>query len=262
MVYTDRTDLANLTYPGFDPRQLYAQDWIRLEKTIYEHASLVFTRSQYIIRSLREDYHCPPEKPVCVYAGANTLEQAEPIDPARYAAKNILFVGVNWEIKGGPDLLAAFRLVLEKEPAATMTIIGSAPKTDLPQVQVIGTVPVAELPAYYRRAAIFCLPTRFEAFGVAYIEAMRFGLPIIATAIGAIPDFVIPGENGFLVTPGDVAGLADALLALLADPEKCRAYGERGREISDQRYTWENTGRLIRGRVLDYLSGPPALNEG
>ncbi len=260
-IYTDRTVLANLAYPNFDPRNLYAPAWIKLEKDIYQQARLVFTRSSYICQSLQKDYQCPPEKAVCVYAGSNSHAKKSGVDPARYASKNILFVGVNWELKGGPDLEQAFRSVLEVHPDASLTIIGSSPKIDLPQVQVLGHVPLAELAPYYERAAVFCLPTKYEAFGVAYIEAMENGLPIIGTQLGAIPDFVSEGVNGHLVPPGDPAAIAKAIVDLLDNPGRCQAFGEKSRERYLERYNWQNTGRLIRENILDVLANDPAVTS-
>jgi glycosyltransferase involved in cell wall biosynthesis len=137
----------------YDPRKLYAADWIQLEKEIYQPARLVFTRSSYISQSVQNDYQCAPEKTVCVYAGSNSHAITSAKDPAHYSSKNILFVGVNWKSKGGPDLAQAFQSVLERHPDASLTIIGNSPKVDLPQVEVLGYVPLAELAPYYERAA-------------------------------------------------------------------------------------------------------------
>lgn len=249
-IYTDRTDLANLAYADFDPHDLYAPAWIELEKSIYKNAAFVFTRSNYICSSLIKDYDCPPEKAVCVYAGSNSHPRQELPDPSRYRNQNILFVGADWMLKGGPDLVQAFEKVLDKCPNATLTIIGSPVKINLPNIQAVGFVPLAELPPYYDHASVFCLPTKKEAFGVAFIEAMENSLPIVATNLGAIPDFVLEGENGHLVRPGDIQAIADALFDLLLNPEKCQAYGEKSRIIYLEQYNWKNTGRLIRENVL------------
>ena len=259
-VYTDRTNLANLAYPEFDPHNLYAPAWIELEKNIYKNASLVFTWSNYICRSLIADYHCQLEKAVCVYAASNTHAREGIIAPARYSKKNILFVGVDWERKGGPDLVKAFQLVLQRCPDATLTIVGSSPKIDLPQVQVLGHLPLANMPPYYEQASIFCLPTKNEAFGMVFIEAMENSLPIVATNLGAIPDFVIEGENGHLVVPGDIQAIANALLDLLTNPARCQSFGEKGRELYLERYNWNNIGRLIRENVLNILENNSLIN--
>jgi glycosyltransferase involved in cell wall biosynthesis len=249
-VYTDHTRMANLDYDN-----VYWQDvcstWLECERSIYHHAALNFTRSSNITRSLTEQYGCPPEQVVQVYAGSNvTVDLARLPDPRKYTSKNILFVGVDWERKGGPELLAAFRRVLEVHPDARLTIVGCWPRVDVPNCEVVGKVALEDLPAYYEQAAVFCLPTKREPFGIVFVEAMSFWLPIVATPIGAIPDMVQDGQNGYLVAPPDnVARLAEALIMLLDDPQLCRRFGERGHQIAVDRYTWKQTGKRMRAHI-------------
>jgi glycosyltransferase involved in cell wall biosynthesis len=249
-VYTDHTRLANLAYAN-----VYWQDvrstWLECERTIYHNAALNFTRSSNITRSIIEQYGCPAERVAQVYAGSNVdVDMARQPDPRKYASKNILFVGVDWERKGGPELLAAFRRVLEVHPDARLTIVGCSPDIDAPNCDVVGKVSLDDLPAYYEQAAVFCLPTRREPFGIVFVEAMSFWLPIVATRIGAIPDMVQDGHNGYLVDPVDnVAQLAEALMALVGDPQHCRRMGEHGHQIAAERYTWQQAGTRMKAHI-------------
>lgn len=255
-VYTDHTHLANLYYPVFDRRKLYAPAWIDLEKTVYAHADINFTWSAHISRSLIEQYQCDPARVACVYAGSNVEVSDKPLDNSSYNNKNILFVGMDWERKGGPELVQAFKRVRERHPDAHLTIVGCTPAIDLPGVRVVGRVPIQQVPAYYAKASVFCLPTKLEPFGIVFIEALAHKLPVVATNIGAVPDFVVPGENGFLVEPGTVTELADALMALLDSPERSRTFGERGYTIA-QRYTWPSVGTRLKSEIEGVLQ--PAL---
>ena len=74
-------------------------------------------------------------------------------------------------------------------------------------VCLVGTVPNARIPEYLVRSHVFVVPSHYEALGIAYLEAMRFGLPVIATTAGGAHEIVEHGREGFLVAPGD----ADAL---------------------------------------------------
>lgn len=248
-VYTDHTNLANLTYPHQDRNRLFSSDWVQLEQTIYQNASHIFTRSHNVTRSLVDQYGCDPHKVTCVYAGSNARFDLGPPQNDAYHNKNILFVGVDWERKGGPDLVAAFHQVLMIHPDARLTIVGCTPRVEVPNCNVIGRVPLAEVEKFYRQASIFCLPTRLEPFGIAFIEAFAHKLPVIATRVGAIPDFVIPGESGYLVEPGAIDDLAQALIQLLDDPAKCRALGSRGYEIVQANYTWEKVGQRLHEKI-------------
>lgn len=258
-VYTDHTNLANLLYPFQDNNRLFSQSWRQLERTIYQNASHIFTRSRHVTHSIVEQYGCHPDKVTCVYAGSNLQPDAEPLDNEGYSNKNILFVGVDWERKGGPELVQAFRQVLPAHPDARLTIVGCTPQVDVPNCEVVGRLPLTQVREYYRRASVFCLPTKLEPFGIVFIEAFSYRLPVVATRVGAIPDFVIPGENGYLVEPGEINCLAERLIQLLADPAKCRAFGEHGRRLVRENYNWEAVGRRMKEQIAATLQPTPRL---
>jgi glycosyltransferase involved in cell wall biosynthesis len=75
----------------------------------------------------------------------------------------------------------------------------------------------AELLDFYAQADVFVMPSLVEAFGVVFLEAMASGIPVIGTRAGGIPELIEHGRNGLLSEPGDVVGLAESLLGLLAD---------------------------------------------
>lgn len=253
-IYTDHTNLANLSYPMFNPADMYPDWCIALEKEIYHNATVSFTRSHNITRSIVEEYNCPAEKVSCVYAGSNApLDNTIHLENDNYHNQNILFVGIDWERKGGPDLLAAFEQILPRHPQAKLTIVGCSPEVNVPNCQVVGRVPVAQVSAHFRQASIFCMPTKLEPFGIVFIEALAHKLPIIGTTIGAIPDFVTPDVNGYLVRPGDVPAIVQALDSLLSSPEKCRLFGERGNQQAMEKYNWDKVlqrmAAVIRQKV-------------
>ena len=253
-IYTDHTHLENLNYPGFTQQELFASAWIDCEQQIYANANHIFTRSTNISRSLIEQYACPVEKISCVYGGSNIPLDEKRVIEQRVFSKHILFAGIDWERKGGPDLLAAFKLVLHKHPDARLTLVGAQPEVTHPKIRVVGRVQPSEMPDHYRAADIFCVPTKQEPFGAVFIEALAYQLPIIATQIGAIPDFVIPDENGYLVAPGDVHALASALSDLLDNPKQCARFGKAGYRLAQDRYNWDQVGFRIRRQILATLT--------
>ena len=253
-LYTDHTHMANLDYPGWDRNHLLNESWFKRENQIYANTALIFTMSSNITNSLIRDYDCNPEKVRLVYSGANIrTDPYERFADSRFAAKNILFVGVNWLRKGGPDLVESFKLVLKVHPDATLTIVGCSPKVEVPNCFVAGNVGLEEVKEFYNQASVFCLPTLFEPFGIAFLEAMAHKLPIVATRLGAIPDFVHHGKNGYLVNPKDPAGLSEALIQLLGDPARCKSFGEYGNRLYRDHYTWEKTGSLMHENIMECL---------
>jgi glycosyltransferase involved in cell wall biosynthesis len=220
--------------------------WAEMERGAYHNARLVFTMSRNISRSLVGEYGCSAQKVKCVYAGSNVgAEMSGNIDNGRFSDKNILFVGVDWERKGGPVLLEAFRRLRRTHPDARLTVVGCSPQISEAGVNIVGRVPLAEVSEYYRAASVFCLPTLNEPFGLVFLEAAAFGLPVVATRIGAIPEIVIHGKTGYIVEPQNVPELAARLDDLLRDPLRAEQFGARGRKWVSHRYCWEETGHRL-----------------
>jgi glycosyltransferase involved in cell wall biosynthesis len=144
-----------------------------------------------------------------------------------------------------PEVLYAGRLspekgVLELVDAAhglNLVIAGDGPlRARVPGAQ--GFVPHDELQRLYARAAVVACPSRREGFGVACLEAMAHGRPVVATAVGGLRDLVVNGETGVVVPARDPAALRSALERLLADPELRRRLGAAGRERARREFSW------------------------
>jgi glycosyltransferase involved in cell wall biosynthesis len=253
-VYTDHAELQCLQLPGFSKKDLFPRRWIDLERSIYQHARIVFTMSRKTSTCLVEEYGCSPDRVAWVGAGQNAGHAGHDSGPDRYRRKRILFVGTKWELKGGPDLVAAFDRVLAAHPDAQLTIVGCSPAVEVPNCLVVGLVPIEHIGRYYDEASLFCVPSRREAYGFAFVEAMSHGLPVVATRVGALPEYVLDGENGYLVEVGDVEGLAARLTALLDDPEACGRLGGAARRWAESQ-TWESTARAMR-RHIEAAIGP------
>ena len=252
-VYTDHAHLTNLCYPAFSREGLFARSWIDLEREIYQHATHIYVMGEHVRRSLLEQYGCDPARVTCILAGSNAATEALPLVNGGYTNCTIVFVGVEWERKGGPALLEAFTLLLGRLPEARLIVVGCTPPVEHPRVEIVGRVAPEEVRRHLVRASVFCLPTRIEPFGIAPIEAFVHGLPVVTTRIGAMPDLVQEGESGRLVAPDDPAGLAEALLELLTDPEKCRSFAAHGRRHVSEHYTWAAVGRRLRDGIVAAL---------
>jgi glycosyltransferase involved in cell wall biosynthesis len=253
-VYTDHTHLENQHYTANGRDTLYSPGWIALERSIYQNATLNFVRSSNVRRSMIDEYNCPADKVRLVYAGSNAAITSKKTENVDYETPHILFIGFDWKRKGGADLVEAFKLVRETCPNAQLTIVGAKPDVQIPNCEVIGPGNPEDLNRYYQRASVFCMPTYREPFGIVFIEAMAAYLPIVATRVGAIPDFVEDGRNGWLIEPGDVRGIADALINLLNDPATARRFGERSHAIIQERYTWDAVGKRFRENICETLN--------
>ncbi|MEM4306328.1 MAG: glycosyltransferase family 4 protein, partial [Candidatus Caldarchaeum sp.] len=109
-----------------------------------------------------------------------------------------------------------------------------------------------ELNKFFSAADCFVFASLEESFGIVLLEAMLYGLPVVSTRTWGPSEIVVDGETGLLYKPGDSAGLADALMRVYRDPARSKAMGEAGRRRVLEKYTAENTYRLLR-RVYDGL---------
>ena len=154
--------------------------------------------------------------------------------------QTMLFVGTWIPRKGIADLVAASAKVLRKEPRAGLTVAGCGASRE----RVLAEFPAdvrcrvtviphlasdRELVERYRRHAVFVLPSFFEGYPLAMLEAAALGLALVTTDACGMDEFVEDGENGLKVRVGDPQGLADALLSLIRDGAETRRLGERAR---------------------------------
>ncbi|MFW6154480.1 MAG: glycosyltransferase family 4 protein [Planctomycetota bacterium] len=245
-IYTDHTIQANRYYPGGVAHLRQWQAVAQIERNCIHGARMVFTMGRHVVRSLREHYGLSGRRVRCVGAGCNAPLPPAPA-PGRYASKGIIFVGLDWQRKGGPALLEAFGRLRGRHPTATLTIVGARPhlKEWGGAVRVLGPVPPEEVGRRLAAAAAFCMPSYREPFGIAYLEAMQAALPVVACRLGATPDFVLDGRTGYTVPAGDIDALTDRLGRLLADPDACARMGRRGRGLVRRAYTWPRTHALM-----------------
>jgi glycosyltransferase involved in cell wall biosynthesis len=152
------------------------------------------------------------------------------------------------------DVLRAVWALRERIPRLRYVIVGDGPEraalaalaADLgiaDRVQLVGQLPHPEAVARARQAHLFVMPSIDEAFGVAYVEAMAAGVPVIGCLGEPGPQEIAAAGDGIvLVPPGDVEALADAIALELADPRDLALRGARARETVAAHFTWDRCG--------------------
>jgi len=245
-----------------DAAPLTASDLAAIEDRegrVYRGAAAIFPLSERLRRSFIDDFGIPEQRVHAVYAGPNFTArraQAVPVAEAAPRPPTVLFVGLQFHRKGGDTLVESFRRVRMRLPNAELVLAGvPVGYVQGPGIRCLGALDknqpegAAALAAAYASADVFALPTRFEPFGIAFVEAMHFGLPCVGPRAWAVPEIIADGETGFTVPVDDVDVLADRLLRLLSDRAMARRMGDAARERARCLFTWP---RVVR-RMLDVM---------
>lgn len=154
--------------------------------------------------------------------------------------------------KGADVLLDALRLALPREPRLRVTLAGPGdPPSDgaelieaEPALEWFGWLGPSEKDDLLRAASVFVMPSRSEGLPMALLEAMAYGLAVIASEVGGIPEVVEPGVDGLLVAPESPQALADALCLLVAGAELRARVGGAARSRVERLDAGEVAGRL------------------
>ena len=212
----------------------------------------------------------PPQRVRVMSMGVDLGARFTPDPGIARGSGEILFVGRLVEKKGVIHLLHAFREVVRQRTDLRLRIVGGGALQDslqraaaelgiATQVTFTGPVPGAELPHYYRRAALAVFPFIVasdgdqEGLGLVLVEALGCECPLLASDLAAVRDVIQPGENGLLVPPGDRDALAAGMLALLQDPGLAARLAVAGRRSVLARYDWDRVAADYAG-LLEAVS--------
>ena len=157
----------------------------------------------------------------------------------------------------GPEyLIRAMGLIAAKHPQTKLLMAGSGEmrgqlealtrQLGLTQnVSFLGAIEHHRVPELLKNVDIFVMPSIWEGFGVAAVEAEAMEIPVVATRVGGVPEVVLDGETGILVEPGNSEQLAQAILKLIENPTLRRQMGKRGRRHVLANYRWEDNAALM-----------------
>ncbi|AYL97254.1 glycosyltransferase family 4 protein [Mucilaginibacter celer] len=173
----------------------------------------------------------------------------------------VLYTGRLEYRKGTDVLLAAIPLVLKENPGILFELIGHDPNNQyqtwfeqdneeriLRQVIFRGRIASSDLADAYRNCDIFVAPSRYESFGIIFIEAMSYGKPVIGCEVGGVPDIIADNYNGLFADTADAQSLADRILTLAADEALREQMGANARKTVENKFT----GQKLASNSLKY----------
>jgi glycogen synthase len=253
--------------------RLFGSPIIAMEEFIIARATLLHGISSAIVNDIQRAYelNIPAERVVvsplgledwAVQVTATRVQKPE-------GCVRLLFVGRLESRKGIDILLEVAPNILKQFPNAVLDIVGddTIPRSDgmtykdeflkskvpdeiLSQIIFHGRAEEEELRGFYKYCDIFVAPSRYESFGLVFIEAMMFGKPVITCNSGGAPEVVTDGVTGLLVKPGDAKSLAQALQTLINDGDRRTAMGAAARADYELRFT-EN---VMRDALIDMIN--------
>jgi starch synthase len=247
-----------------------------MERTAILDADAVIAVSSGTKEDILRAYPVDPERVHVIYNGIDLEEYHKTPDTTALTAHGVdlavpyvLFVGRITRQKGVTHLVDAIRYL----PRDTQVVLcAGAPDTPEIAAELRRKVEVSrainprliwiekmlskqEAIQLYSHAAVFCCPSVYEPFGIINLEAMACEAAVVASAVGGIKEVVMDGETGFLVPfeqdpvtsfPLDpdrfARDLAAGLSSLLADPEKCKRFGQAGRRRAEEKFSWKRIG--------------------
>jgi len=223
----------------------------------------LFTSSAASAAMIRRDFRTPVERIRMLANGVDT-ERFRPAADAERNPDEILCVGrASDPNKGVANLIAALaRLPQHLQLTLVDDDHPNGPAYQLARrygcadrLRITGRIDDAELVRRYQRASLVVVPSRYEGFGLPAVEAMACATPVVACAVGALPEVMRATGGGALVAPDDPAALAVAIADLMARPENRSMLGKRGRLRVDEIYAWPRVARATAAAYAEAIEG-------
>jgi glycosyltransferase involved in cell wall biosynthesis len=253
-------------YAGLGPRIREAGH--RQQRRLLDAGAVMMLSSGWAARTAAAAYDVPVSRFRVAPFGA-ILEPLEPPPLLREGEpRRLLFVGQDWERKGGDLALETLAILRRRLGEVELDIVGCQPPpraARAPGVKIHGILKQAEpeaaarLRALFAAASVFFTPSRQEAYGLVFAEACAFGLPSVAIDTGGVGEVVRHGETGLLLPPGALAAEhAAAIERLWADPAAYQAMRRAARRAFDLRLNWRAWGDGLEEALAEAVHGPRA----
>mgnify|MGYP000057511076 CR=1 FL=1 len=253
--YFDLSILDKVHFPCI--RKEYERD----QDFLYQEATGIITYTPVQRYMLINWLNVDPCKVTSICAGINGLV------PREYHKKNtkhLLWVGADYERKGGDDVIKAFKMLHQRDPEYKLTMVGI--DREFPQIPGVTVYPflhgddLSKLDELYRKASVFVMPSYKENLGLVYLEAMARKTPVVVTTRGGFAEVIRRTGAGEIVVPGNVEAICEAI-EKIHRPEEFERYAERAYHFVANNATWDIVTKNIVDAINRWLSGAPVADD-
>lgn len=252
LIYFKKNKPDLYKYSGFNDVSLERLELVnKRQKNIYNNSKYLFTMSEWLRENLINYTGIHESKVYAVGAGIN-IDKNNIVREVKDNNK-ILFVGRDFFRKGGDLVFKAFKVLREKYMDNAELYVAGPSEWPLNEtcegLFFLGDLPYKKLSDYFNKCDIFCLPSRFEAYGIVFAEALAYGLPCIGRNEFAMKEFIQDSVNGYLVDNDDVEELALKMYKLLKNDE-IKSNVLNNQEYYLDKYSWDS----VADRIINVIS--------
>lgn len=217
------------------------------ERLVLNKYSCIIYSSEWARQDSISYYNIDPGKIHVVEFGANIPHVKDFTIDINCEVCNLVFIGKNWERKGGEKVLEAYRILKSEGFPCTLTIIGSAPNTQFddklrvfPFLDKSQPEHLEKLSAILKNSHFLVLPTEFESYGIVFCEASAYAVPSIAANIGGVSQPIREDANGYLMAPdANAVDYANKIKSIFHDKELYRKLRISSRHEYETRLNWD-----------------------
>lgn len=247
-------------FHAFSPETTIRSKFKPVYRYLFSQADRTVLLSHYWKEEVTKEFNLPEEKTMIIYNPCTTQISSETYLPK----KQILYAGTLNARKGYADMIKAFSTIAAHYPEWKIVFAGNgeiekgkalARQYHIDQQTVfLGWVDGKQKDKAFKESLIFCLPSYAEGFPMAVLDAWSYGLAVVTTPVGGIPDIAVDRSNLLLFTPGDTQTLARNFEQLIADSSLYKTLAEEGKKLASTRFNLATVNKQVEDLYTALLS--------
>ena len=236
-----------------------------IEKLALQKSDFLIFSSHWAAKHAEDFYQIPKDKIEVIKFGSNTTAPDKIVEKDYSGEITFLFLGVEWERKGGQIALDAIKILRDRNYPVKLQVVGCIPPVE--EAEAMNVIPflnknnpeeARQIFNFLQNSHFMFMPTRADCTPISFCEAASYGLPVISTDTGGVAAVVEPGETGILL-PLNASSeqYADEIEILLQNPEQIRALSQNAREKYEKELNWSVWGEKMNKILLELIKNTP-----